>query len=125
MNENGEWVTENGYYDTRWSNFNCYAYSINRCELSNFYNSSFQYQPGDMSGEGSFGSITNIYDLALLVQSDLIAMGYSNISLSYTMPNIGPTQELICVRMRSGVDYHFMRYDYNSNYYKHSLYYYY
>ncbi len=116
LNTNGEWVTEDGYYDARWSYYNCYAYSLNRREFSYFYDSDFRYQPGDMTpGEADFASISTIYDLALLVETDLIAMGYANISISYEIPTITEKQELICVRMCLGVDYHFMRYDIQSD----------
>ena len=37
MDENGNWVTSGGYYNQDWINYNCYAYALNRCEMSNFY----------------------------------------------------------------------------------------
>ena len=78
---NGNWVTSGGYYDTKWLNYNCYAYSINRAEQPSFYTTGKQYQPGDMSGAGSFSYCDTINELAAVVQADLEAMGYSNISL--------------------------------------------
>ena len=107
---NGNWVTSGGYYDTKWLKYNCYAYSINRVEQPSFYTTRKQYQPGDMSGAGSFDYCDTIDELAAIVQADLEAMGYSNISLSETIPTINSSHQLICVRM-SYADYHFMYYD--------------
>lgn len=117
MDENGNWVTSGGYYDPSWYNYNCYAYSINRAEQPQFYSSNgyIQYQPGDMSKSGNFLSTTTIDELALIVQNDLIAMGYSDVSLSSTVPGINSSEELICVRRYSGYDYHFMKYDIETN----------
>ena len=113
MDENGNWVTIGGYYDPNWNNYNCYAYSIKRAEQPQFYSSDcyIQYQPGDICGNISIRDTTTIYELASIVENDLIAMGYSNVSLSSTIPTIDSSQELICVRRRSSYDYHFMRYD--------------
>lgn len=111
---NGNWVTSGGYYNNKWLNYNCYAYSINRAEQPSFYSTGKQYQPGDMSGAGSFLYCDTIDDLAAVVQADLEAMGYSNISLSETIPTIDSSNQLICVRM-SYADYHFMYYDIETN----------
>ena len=113
MDENGNWVTSGGYFNPKWLNYNCYAYSINRAEQPSYYMQgyTFQYQPGDMCGEGRFADTTTIDELALIVKNDLTAMGYANISLSTTIPTIDSSQELICVRRCSNYDYHFMRYD--------------
>lgn len=110
MDENGNWVTQGGYYNEKWGQYNCYAYAIHRAEQPGFYTTDWQYEPGNMSGTGTFVVGGNIADLANLVRDDLIAMGYSNITLSSTIPEITAEQELICVR-RSAEDYHFMRYD--------------
>lgn len=49
---NGNWVTSGGAYDDRWNNYNCYAYSIKRNELPQYYASNpIQYQPGDMADD--------------------------------------------------------------------------
>ncbi len=111
---NGNWVTSGGAYDARWLNYNCYAFSIHRNEPSPFYSTGKQYQPGDMSETGSFSTSNTILDLASIVKNDLEAMGYSNVSLTTTIPTITDEQELICVRMCTS-DYHFMRYDLTTN----------
>lgn len=113
MDSNGNWVTTGGYYDAKWFYYNCYAYSINRAEQPQYYPSYgyWQYQPGNMCGEGSFNDCISIDQLADIVCEDLTAMGFSNISTSSTIPTINSSQELICVRMTRNVDYHFMRYD--------------
>lgn len=117
MDENGNWVTSGGYYNDKWVNYNCYAYSINRGEQPQYYSSGWfiQYQPGNMSDQGSFDDCTTIDQLVNIVYADLVAMGYSNISSSYIIPTIDSSQELICVRMLYDVDYHFMRYDLETN----------
>lgn len=111
-NNRGEWVTSGGAYDTRWENYNCYAYAINRIEQPQFYSSGLyiQYQPGNMSGSGGFSSTISIADFANIIKNDLLAIGYTNVLLSTTIPSIDEGQELICVR-RGDFDYHFMRYD--------------
>lgn len=114
-NANGVWVTSNGYYNPKWSEYNCYAYSIHRGEQPNFYDTGMQYQPGDMSGAGTFDDCYAIDQLANIIRADLVAMGYSNVSLSDTIPAINSSQELICVRMKYEADYHFMRYDNDTN----------
>ena len=114
-NVNGVWVTSNGYYNPKWSEYNCYAYSIHRGEQPNFYDTGMQYQPGDMSGAGTFDDCYAIDQLANIIRADLVAMGYSNVSLSDTIPAINSSQELICVRMKYEADYHFMRYDNDTN----------
>lgn len=109
---NGNWVTQGGAWNDKWENYNCYAYAINRIEQPQFYSSGsfIQYQPGNMSNSGSFTTSKTIYELATVVKNDLLKMGYTNISLSTTIPDITNNQELICIRM-SKYDYHFMKYD--------------
>lgn len=116
MNQDGEWdVASGGYYNPNWEYYNCYAFAINRTERSGFYNSYGQYQPGDMSGSDAFGYDTTVNDLADLVYDDLWAMGYNDIEISSILPTIDETQELICLRVAYGWDYHFMRYDLETN----------
>ncbi len=113
MDQNGNWAVSGGYFNTKWYKYNCYAYSINRAEQPQYYSSGdyIQYQPGNMSGLGSFDDCATIEQLVNIVCEDLTDMGYSNISTYYTIPTIDSSQELICVRMLYDVDYHFMRYD--------------
>lgn len=109
---NGNWSVNGGYFDPKWSYYNCYAYSIKREERSNFYGQYPQYDPGAMSGAGVFTECSDIWDLANIVREDLLAMGYTHINLYGIMPpSIDSSQELICVRMKLEIDYHFMRYD--------------
>ncbi len=106
----GNWVTSGGAWDPKWKKYNCYAYSIKRNENSPFYDTDTQYQPGDMSKAGWFGTCNEITDLVDIVIKDLEKMGYTNISSTLSIPSITDEQELICVRMCKD-DYHFMRYD--------------
>ena len=117
MDEHKSWVIQGGVYFEKWRNYNCYAFAINRVDVPNFYQkgNGFQYQPGDMSGAGSFSPYNvTIQQLAEIVREDLEAMGYTNVSITSTIPTIDATQELICVRMGPW-DYHFMRYDFETN----------
>ena len=110
---NGNWVTSGGAYDNRWLKYNCYAYSINRIEQPQFYSSGIyiQYQPGNMSGSGTFNSSQNISVLASIVKNDLLVMGYTNVVLYTSIPSLpSGNEELICVR-QGDLDYHFMHYD--------------
>lgn len=117
LNEDGEWVTSDGDYNSKWDNYNCYAYAINRCEYPAFYSTEdqysprLQYSPGKMSGQEDWrsGGIT-VQEVAGVVMDDLRAMGYSDVIDWPAIPQIGPSQELICLRLCGG-DYHFMRYD--------------
>lgn len=112
---NGNWVSSGGVFNPKWENYNCYAFSINRAEQPHFYNTGKQYQPGDMGGTGYFRDGLTVDGLAEIIRADLIAMGYSNVSLSSSIPTINSSQELICVRIKHNVDYHFMRYDIETN----------
>lgn len=115
-NSSGNWVTSGGAWNAKWSNFNCYAYSINRTENPQYYSSGWyiQYQPGDMSEAGCFDDCNDITDLVDIVEKDLEKMGYSNISSTLSIPMITDNQELVCIRMGEE-DYHFMRYDSETN----------
>ena len=113
-NSNGDWVTSGGTWNSKWRKYNCYAYSIKRNENPSFYSTSRQYQPGDMSGAGRFSDCNDIIDLVDIVEKDLEKMGYTNIFSTPSIQAITDDQELICIRMCE-VDYHFMRYDIETN----------
>lgn len=117
-NTKGNWVTSGGAWNTKWRNYNCYAYSINRSEFDTFYPTVFQYQPGDISGTGNFYDCEEITELVEIIENDLESMGYTNISSTLSIPTITDNQELICIRMGE-VDYHFMRYDLETNVWYH------
>ena len=117
----GNWVVNGGAYDGRWEYYNCYAFAIHRNENPNFYFSDFPYYPGDMADDepgphaiNTFTDCNTINSLAGLVRKDLLAMGYTNVDISDTIPTINSSQELICVRMND-TDFHFMRYDLTTN----------
>ena len=111
IDENGNWVTSGGYYNPDWKYYNCYAYAINRCEMSNFYDSQGVYQIGDMCGfEIPKDESIDVWRWAEIVKQDLAAMGYSNILITETIPDVNDSQQLICLRGDTA-SYHFMRYD--------------
>lgn len=115
---NGEWRTSGGEWNSKWEYYNCFAYSINRSDRPRYYNPDslyIQYQPGDFAGTGSFSSSMTIATLANIIKDDLEAIGLTNIIISDSIPtNLYTNQKLICVRKCSR-DYHFMRFDPETN----------
>ena len=134
LSDNGNWVSTSVTYNTYNQNYNCYAYALGRVE-SKFYNinAGIQYQPGNIFTNTQYYGTYQSDNMDLFrccTIKDLIAMGYTNIEVSYNiMPTINENQELICLRMgyyycleedENGKDkeiigtpdYHFMRYDY-------------
>ncbi|MBR2721365.1 MAG: hypothetical protein IKB75_01135 [Clostridia bacterium] len=123
QDEDGNWVTSGGVFQVKWLSYNCYAFAINRVENPPFYQIHWlepsengrQYRPGNMSiGPETLSGMESfdVWELANIVCNDLTVMGYSNISLSYSIPTINSSQELICIRtILQGHDYHFMKYD--------------
>ncbi len=114
QNANGNWVTSGGYYSGDELTYNCYAYALHIYDAGTASNL-IDYQPGLISGEGSLEDCTNVHELSGLISSDLHALGFTDISISYSIPTVNSSQELICVRMNDPDDgnytYHFMRYD--------------
>ena len=120
--EDGEWVSIGGDWNPKWENYNCYAYSIKRTEEPGYYSTRKQYQPGDFSGEFRYKRGTNIGDLAAAIEVDLTSLGYEVVYNETICPSeVGDNQELICVRTGYFIDnsrftdYHFMRYDKNTD----------
>lgn len=100
------------YSNTGYMDYNCYAYAINRTENPAQYKNKkgyIPYQPGDVSGQ-EFNMTLSISQMAQVVKSDLIALGYSNITVS-TEFSKDYTRRTICIR-KGSQDYHFMRYNY-------------
>ncbi|HPX83821.1 MAG TPA: hypothetical protein PLR16_00855 [Bacilli bacterium] len=107
----GEWVVSGGDWLEKWSNYNCYAYSINRSESNEKYTTQSQYQPGDFAGTGSYSIGMPINDLANIIKADLEAIGLTNVTIIDSIPtSLNSNQKLICVRTGS-IDYHLMRFD--------------
>lgn len=95
--------------------YNCYAYAIGRTESPReFIGDNEQYIPGFISNN-TVNHNNSVTDLVKSVQNDLSFLGYENISYSTTRPSVGADTYLICCRMGSGGQFHFMRYDYHSN----------
>ena len=131
-------------YQNNTSSYNCYAYAINRTLINGklyYYNSiHWTYQPGDISenDKNNFDIDTNGYEISRIkcnVLKDLYAMGHTNVLIyTYNENDYNPedeydyydfyqdmlnyidfsTHELICFRVGSD-DYHFMKYDYDTN----------
>lgn len=122
QNANGEWVSSGGKWNSRWLNYNCYAFAIERFEYPSKYATDWQYQPGQLSQSQVNISNKSPNFIANVVKTDLVAVGYneSSILISPTIPTVNNNQQLICVRtiLTDSVfswDYHFMRYDLKTN----------
>ena len=106
---NGNWVTRNGVYHSKWDKYNCYSYAIH---ISDAW-----HKAGEINGKTyEEADDVTIQDLVGFVKDDLEAMGYSNIEFHDEIPQINENQELICVRKTNSEsdrqDFHYMRYDY-------------
>ncbi len=116
----GNWVTFGGAWDDRFSGYNCYGYSIDRCEQNLVTgNYSSKYQIGYFSGL-NYSSNLNVDSTAQIVKSDLESIGFTNVVLSSSKFNLSSSEEMICLRKDNNVpyDYHFMRYKDGSWYHK-------
>ena len=91
--------------------YNCYAYAINRNEQRAGYPTDrlVQYNPGDFSNL-SFSIDLSVHEMALIVKADLETIGFTNVSISTSIPTVASNEKLICIR-KGDTDYHFMRYD--------------
>lgn len=101
----GAWVDE-------FEEYNCYAYAINETDD--------WLCPGDLSGFVYTVSLS-VYTVAQYVKADLEELGYVNVTICETMPetaNIGIHEKVICVRIKGGVDFHFMKLDGDAWYHK-------
>lgn len=106
-----------GQYHENYRNYNCYQFAIERFEEVSTYHfdSSFtkedRYHPGFYStGASAFNKSTvNTATLALIVQSDLLALGMTDVLISNSIPILNINEKLICMRVDNG-DYHFMKY---------------
>lgn len=122
QNESGSWVSSGGKWLDRWKNYNCYAFAIERFEYPKKYTSRFQYQPGNFSHNTELNITRKSAEyIANAVKDDLVAIGHeeSSISISTSIPTVNSNQQLICIRTASATafiwDYHFMRYDSETN----------
>lgn len=112
LNSQNEWVTSNGKWDSRFANYNCYAYVIDRKEQNlvsgNYYN---RYSIGSFSGL-SYSSSTSVNYAAQVVKSDLESIGFTNVQISTSRFTVPQGKEMICLRkqMQSSGDFHFMKY---------------
>jgi|GEM_PF-2082291 len=92
---------------------NCYAFALGR-----------RFNIADNKDNESYGDIgcysvlinqnSGIEECANGVLADLVALGYTNGVKHYTCPNyssLQPNQKLICLRLSTGNDTHFMLYD--------------
>ena len=120
--------------------YNCYAYAIGRFEESAFYwyGEKPRYQPGNLyQNVHIYPTYNDVYTLANLVQNDLIALGHTNVLIyksegedykinddenkqidtyQQMLSSIDfETQELICARIVDSDEYHFMKYDFETN----------
>lgn len=117
QDEEGNWVSTGGAWNPIWRQYNCYAYAIHRTEQPPFYDEDYdpnsdgsQYEIGDFIGIKVWEKTQDVAELATYVKLDLEAIGCQRVELHTEIPSITDDQELICVRSGDN-DYHFMRYD--------------
>jgi len=130
--------TNTWLWDDRWEYYNCYAFAIQRFDPLPWYydclassNAVETYHPGQFQGyQYGFRVETEmpIQQCAELVKNDLIAFGCTNVSTHRLgpfgfLPTLGANEQLIALRYGYQTDgddildydYHFMRYDAESN----------
>ncbi len=94
-------------FDIDWTEYNCYAYAIERDEDPSEFMTDRQYQPGDFSGD-FFDLDFSIYEMTQVVKSDLEVLGFENITISNSRPAVQVDERLICMR-KGDWDYHLMK----------------
>jgi len=103
-----QYSTVIGPWTDDYKNYNCYAYAIGRTDVI--------WRQGLISLQ-DIDKSWPIATMAGLVKDDLEALGFSDVKVSDTLPNVQnlqPWQNLICIRVTTLSllwDYHFMRYD--------------
>ncbi|HHU56291.1 MAG TPA: hypothetical protein GXZ48_06370 [Acholeplasmataceae bacterium] len=89
-----------GPWNENYVHYNCYGYAIN--QTSKYVN------PGYYSNK-PFSILLSIYNIALLVEDDLYALGYNCVKITSIRPTtIQGDEKVICVR-KGNIDYHFMK----------------
>lgn len=116
MNSSGQWVSSGGYWDESYEKYNCYSYAIGITDS--------WYDPGEISDPHNRITDPSASNLAQLVKTDLVFLGYNVEEPTNIPPNpatLKPWQELICIRegvildgdwdIEEGSTYHFMKYN--------------
>ena len=105
------------------SKYNCYAFALNRFHIAQSPNGQ-GYNIGNFCGI-DYNELTTIDQYLDTIEKDMLALHFSDISFSTTLPtNIQSDETLLCVRLAIDsndniTDYHFMRYDKDTNVWKH------
>ena len=112
-NSSGVWWSYGGAWSSSWETYNCYAYAID--ETTDVLNNYLEHAPGFFSSAGSYYQGMPVEELAVIVEADLIYLGYE-VGVYDEMPTyVEEGQTLICVRvsteenLNGKTDYHFMR----------------
>ncbi len=107
--KNGEWVSSNGDYYAIFSEYNCYAFAIDRIDVNSEFLSTNKLNVGkllDIDWSVSLG----IVQTTQLVVNELQILGYQNVEYHTSIPSNLDGKDLICVRIGE-YDFHFMKYD--------------
>ena len=113
----------NDNLETWLSKYNCYAFALNRFHIAQSPNGQ-GYNIGNFCGI-DYNELTTIDQYLDTIEKDMLALHFSDISFSTTLPtNIQSDETLLCVRLAIDsndniTDYHFMRYDKDTNVWKH------
>ena len=105
------------------SKYKCYDFALNRFHIAQSPNRQ-SYKIGNFCGI-DYNELTTIDQYLDTIEKDMLALHFSDISFSTTLPtNIQSDETLLCVRLAIDsndniTDYHFMRYDKDTNVWKH------
>ena len=101
----GEWTDS-------FEDYNCYSYALG---ITNDW-----LDPGNISGL-LYTVTLSVYTVAGYVKSDLEELGYVDVIITPNRPessDLNIHQKAICVRIKGGIDYHFMKLENDSWYHK-------
>ncbi len=101
-----------GAWTNDFLNYNCYAYAINKTDE--------WLEPGGKSGQ-PYDLNWSVYDVANCTKDDLEALGYTNVEICPAMPRLANLQiheKVIAVRIKQGVDFHYMKFNVDAWYHK-------
>ena len=111
--------TQYGAWNDNFSKYNCYIYALGRTDI--------RADPGYFSNNLNWNvGNTSIYEIAKLVESDLLVLGKGGVYITDTMPEvISQGETLIAVRKTTNTgflvqnDYHFMKYHPDGGFWTH------
>ena len=111
--------TQYGAWSDNFSKYNCYIYALGRADIHanpGYFSNNLNWNVGN----------TSVYEIAKLVESDLLVLGKGGVYITDTMPEvISQGETLIAVRKTTNTgflaqnDYHFMKYHPDGGFWTH------